>query len=1055
MLNIGRMAPGSQDYYLHAVAHGVEDYYLGRGEAPGRWLGHGLDPLDLSGEVTGEQLTAVLAGQHPATGETLAAHPARKVPGFDLTFRAPKSVSLLWGLADTEVSDRVQAAHEAAVAAAVGYLQRHAARTRRGAGGVERAPMDGLIGAAFRHRTSRAGDPLLHTHVLIANLARTTDDRVWRTLDSRALFAHAKTAGTLYQAHLRHELTRTLGVGWQPVVNGCADLAGVPRDWIDAFSKRRTAILSEMERRGETSAAAAQVATLATRQAKEHQLDEPDLRARWRTEAARHDIPTDWWRSLLDRHQAAGLDRDELDRQLVGDQELTETASTFTLRDVHAAIAEHAPDGAPVETIEQAARHLLREGVASGQVVRLGPRRGPMVRVDSATSKKPGGEVRFTTRRLLLLEQATLTAAGERLHDQAAVVPAATADRAIRHRPTLSDEQAAMVHRLTTSGAGVEVVVGKAGTGKTYALATARQAWTDAGVRVTGVALAARAALELQDSAGIEATTLTRLLSRLEDPAAPGSPLQPGQVLVVDEAGMIGTRPLARLLTHARRQQAKVVLVGDPRQLPEIDAGGLFTGLATRLPAIELADNRRQTQGWEAGALEQLRHGHVADAIDAYRAHGRIVTAATADAAREQLVSDWWHTVDTLAADQAIMVALRRADVDDLNHRARTRMTATGRLTGPVLRVDEVEFRAGDRIVCLRNDRHVGVVNGTRATITAVRDDHSLQVRGDDGTRLHLPALYLQAGQVAHGYAITGHKAQGLTVDHTFVLATEATYREWGYVALSRGRHTNRLYLHEHDDLDLDGGPHTREPHRDPIATTVARLSRTRAQQPVSEVPGARLARLANWLSSDDVRRARQLHHDRDQAARDREATADRHTRARQGLDRHRGLALTRRARSERATAEQHVARLADRLDQFDRRLADLDTQLTGLPDPDEVDGVLDEYRHTHQQIERQTRRRVLTATHDPPDYLLTTLGRPPTDRTDRERWQKAAHTIESYRTRWGITDPHRPFGHEPTDPVRQQDHHRAATALHEHRRELEREPTRGRSRGLGISLGR
>jgi conjugative relaxase-like TrwC/TraI family protein len=240
MLNIGRMAPGRADYYLTAVAKrdGVEGYYLARGEEAGRWLGNGADTLGMAGEVTAEQLRAVLDARHPDTGQQLTSHPARKVPGFDHTFRAPKSVSLLWALGDRETAQQVAAAH-AAVDAAVGYLQRAAGFTRRGAGGVETVPADGFVAAAFRHRTSRADDPLLHTHVLVANLARTSDDGVWRTLDSRKLFAHAKTAGVLYQAQLRHELTRRLGVAWQPVVNGHADIDGVDRELIETFSQRR------------------------------------------------------------------------------------------------------------------------------------------------------------------------------------------------------------------------------------------------------------------------------------------------------------------------------------------------------------------------------------------------------------------------------------------------------------------------------------------------------------------------------------------------------------------------------------------------------------------------------------------------------------------------------------------------------------------------------------------------------------------------------------------------------------------------------------------------
>ncbi len=262
VLNIGRMAPGGHSYYLGIVASGAEDYYLARGEEPGRWVGHGAGRLGLAGRVEADDLRAVLAGHHPVSDDRLARHPARKVPGFDLTFRAPKSVSLLWALGDRATGAQVMAAHDAAVDAAVGYLERVAGFTRRGQGGVEQVRAEGLVASAFRHRSSRAGDPLLHTHVLVANLAETVDDSVWRTLDARRLYAHAKTAGVLYQAHLRHELTTSLGVALQPAVNGAADIAGVERELIEAFSQRRQAIVQVLRERGENSAKAAQVATL-------------------------------------------------------------------------------------------------------------------------------------------------------------------------------------------------------------------------------------------------------------------------------------------------------------------------------------------------------------------------------------------------------------------------------------------------------------------------------------------------------------------------------------------------------------------------------------------------------------------------------------------------------------------------------------------------------------------------------------------------------------------------------------------------------------------------
>ncbi len=381
MLNIGRMAPGSDDYYLSIVATGAEDYYLARGEEPGRWLGRGIQPLGLEGRVEAEQLRAVLAGAEPHRGTQLATHPARKVPGFDLTFRAPKSVSLLWGLGDREVAAQVAAAHDAAVNAAIGYLERAAAFTRRGAGGAERVEVEGFVAAGFRHRVSRANDPLLHTHVLVANLARTVDDGIWRTLDSRALFTHAKTAGFLYQVHLCHELTRTLGVEWGTVVNGHADLAGVPREWIDHFSRRRVEILQALEARGESSAKAAQVATLETRQAKGRSASEAELRALWSRRARQVGIDHAWPDRVLNRTSPQRPDVVGLYHGLVRAEGLTEHVSTFTRRDVLRAVAEGLPTGAPVEAVEQLADALIAHD--PDQVVALGITRGQLTALDS------------------------------------------------------------------------------------------------------------------------------------------------------------------------------------------------------------------------------------------------------------------------------------------------------------------------------------------------------------------------------------------------------------------------------------------------------------------------------------------------------------------------------------------------------------------------------------------------------------------------------------------------------------------------------------------------
>ena len=195
MLSIGKLGSGSEDYYLSAVAAGREDYYLRADEAPGRWLADG--GLDLSGEVGAPELRALLAGRDPRHDSQLVRGPAGgrpRTPGFDLTFSAPKSVSLLFALGDPDQRAAAIGAHERAVQAAIGYLEDHAAFLRRGHNGAERVPALGLVAAGFRHRASRAGDPALHTHVLVANIAQDAEGR-FGALDSRAIYRNAKSAG--------------------------------------------------------------------------------------------------------------------------------------------------------------------------------------------------------------------------------------------------------------------------------------------------------------------------------------------------------------------------------------------------------------------------------------------------------------------------------------------------------------------------------------------------------------------------------------------------------------------------------------------------------------------------------------------------------------------------------------------------------------------------------------------------------------------------------------------------------------------------------------------
>jgi conjugative relaxase-like TrwC/TraI family protein len=813
MLSIGKMVAGAEDYYLGIVAQGKEEYYTGSREAPGKWMGNGTTALGLRGEVVPSDLRAILAGTSPNDGLPLASRRggSSRVSGFDLTFSAPKSVSVLWGLSDAETSAAVRAAHDRAVAEGLTYLDRHATFARRGAGGENRIETSGLVAAAFVHRTSRTGDPQLHTHVLAANVVRGSDGR-WSSPDARLLYFHARTAGFVYQASLRAHLVESLGVRFSPVVRGSAEIVGADATLLRRFSSRRAEIEEYLSDRGESSRRTAELAALATRTPKPSTDGigaVVDLRSHWRGQALAVGIDPDAGVSTAGRPRSVVLSEDEasgLTERLVGAEGLTARESVFERRDLVRAIAESMPDGAYLDALESVADRVLAEpGV---------------VELDGVGS---GGEQLQTTRELLDVEAALLEVAGARGKGGVRTVESGLVTRTLEDHLHLSIKQATMVRRLATSGAGVEVVVGKAGAGKTTALAVTREVFESAGCVVSGTALSARGAEELEVSAGIHSVTLARLLGQLDDETRV---LGPRDVLVVDEAGMVGTRTIGRLIDETAVSGAKLILVGDPRQLAEIEAGGTFRALANELGAIELNENRRQHEEWERLALDELRSGDVAKGLLAYDIHDRIRISATMVAAQTDMVERWLESRES----GPLMLAVNRRDVDSLNGVARTKLIEAGLLGAEVLRTEDRSFALSDEVVCLRNSKRLSVLNGTRGTVVGF-DVDGLHIETTGGSRV-LPTRYVESGHLTHGYATTVHKAQGATYDRAFVLATDSLTREAGYVAMSRARNGTELFVicgafedGRGPDLDRD----------EPMARTAARLATSRAKSMASE----------------------------------------------------------------------------------------------------------------------------------------------------------------------------------------------------------------------------
>jgi Ti-type conjugative transfer relaxase TraA len=814
MLSIGKLGHGSEEYYLDQVAT-PEDYYLGAGEAPGRWLGSGAATLGLSGEVSREDLSAVLGARSPIDGSSLTGRvvsPSRHVPGFDLTFSAPKSLSLLYGLASPEVSEAVRVSHDEAVADSLAYLEAHAAFTRRGTDGVQRIATSGLVAAAFRQRTSRNGDPQLHTHVLVANVVRGTDGR-WSSLHASLVYHQSRTAGFVYQAALRAGLVWRLGVRFQPPVNGMSEIAGIPPELLKTFSTRRAEVKADLAEFGASTAKAAEIAALKTRKPKQHlgsgdvPLPLVGLQDRWRGEARSKGFDPDVLESALGRPRRPMVSADHLAslaEQMLGAEGLTHHASSFERRDVVRSLAEGLADGARLPGLEAGADAVI----ADARIVHLG-------------TEGRAGEEKVTTAEMLAVEAGLLAEAEGARTVGAGLVDPSVVDVVLGERPTIAAEQADMVRRLTTSGAGVEVVIGKAGAGKTYALDAARAAWQQGGLAVQGAALAARAAAELESGAGIASTTLARLFIALE---RGDIVLGRRDVLVVDEAGMVGSRALGRLIDASVAAGCKLVLVGDPHQLPEIQAGGALRMLAERLGASELTENRRQEADWERAALDELRHGEVGAGIVAYGENGKLHLHDSARSARVAMVTEW-ADCRSQGVD-ARMYALRRSDVEDLNALARVELRRRGELGPDLCVAGDRSYAADDEVLFCRNDRDLDVLNGTRGKVLD-SDGSSLRVETDRGIR-EVPSEYLEAGHLDHGFASTVHKSQGATVGRAFVLGGDAMYREAGYVAMSRAKSGTDMFV---ATSAFDDGRGTEIEEDGVHAGLVRALSASRAKQ--------------------------------------------------------------------------------------------------------------------------------------------------------------------------------------------------------------------------------
>lgn len=769
------------------------------------------------------------------------------IAGFDLVFTPSKSVSIAWGLGDKQLRKDIEAAHEHAIQDVVRHLESNVVMTRRGHNGIRQIDTkSGIIGTKFRHYDSRAGDPNLHDHVVIANRVEGADDK-WSSIDGRVLYQYGVECSELYNSRVQQYVTEKTGLQFEPrMQNGkpIHEIVGISDETIRAFSSRRGDISAELDRVKAKFVAdngyepsekqlikLAQQATLATRPAKSEARSLEDLHTEW--VAAAHalsdhgvQVPVD--HQLADSLKNASAQYEQNTLQSVRQEaystpleahtdavlsRLEEARSTWRRTHINAEVSRYVRELGLNETQDRGLISSIRQSVIEDSLplhikdTRLTPRE--YLRKDGTSQYQRIDSELFTSERVLAAENKILDAASR------AVIPASTVDvfelAAQKRRAELAAQgytlpagQEAMARAFATSDKLLVVGIGAAGAGKTSSTRLGVDAIEASGNRVIGMAPTAAAAAVMRAEMRINADTVDKILTDWQSGKS-SVDVRPGDVLLVDEAGMIATPKMEKILTLAQERGALVRALGDYRQLSAVGSGGALRLVDREIGAVHLDELFRFKNPEEAAATLSLREPPLVGTdkpFEWYKDNNRVV-AGDADAMIEDLFRK--YSADVTAGKQSIMIASTNETVTRLNDLAQAHAIEHGQVStdaGAVALHNSSRAHVGDTIVTRKNARRLVVnsgqdfvKNGDLWRVTDLHDDGRITAQHlAHGGKVTLPAGYVQES-VELGYAATIHRAQGSTVDTAHALVDASTDRAGAYVALTRGRENNQLYV--------------------------------------------------------------------------------------------------------------------------------------------------------------------------------------------------------------------------------------------------------------------
>ncbi|MEZ2122985.1 MobF family relaxase [Corynebacterium sp. CCM 9203] len=764
----------------------------------------------------------------------LEARQTQPVAGYDLVFTPQKSVSVVWGLADKDGQEAILKAHSDAVDQALTWVESEAAYSRQGAQGSVCVEGQGLTVARYLHWDNRAGHPNLHTHSVVSNKVFCPLDGRWRALDGRAMYKIAVAASNYYNQalaqnlrHLGYEFEQTPShSGKEPVW----EIKGVPKELLERFSRR-----SDIEERTDelakeyvakhhrspdqkTMYALFQRATLETRGAKQAHQNLDDMRAQWR-EIALGIVDEQTLKTAVTPQVSREIVAQPVDVSAVAEQVVSMLETKHNVFSTSHIVSATSQVMVGLDVGDERRQHDLIDAVCR------------MVVDQSCVEVNPGTnsdlDVLLHTRQRSLFHQSrqtSYTTSSTLWREQQLVDSAFTSTAQVLTRDDvntaitevenaegreLNAGQRALVHRLLGSGRQLDVAIGPAGTGKTTAMKAVAQAWSKRG-DVVALGPSAVAADVLGTDLGVQGNTIASVLTKHKHGLDTG--ITADSLIIVDEAGMASTHDLYQLNEIAKETGATIRLIGDPRQVNAVDAGGMLATLSRLVGARELEEVVRFTTPGEASNSLELRNGN-AQALEFYRDNKRYA-AGTRSSMVDALFNAWVDDTDN--ARSSLMIATARKEVAELNAAAQAHRIERGEVSATVSTTgrDNVSVHVGDLIVSRKNDATITIYggedagrrifNGDQWRVREINADGSITaIHTANNGRVVLPADYVKKS-VELGYASTVHRAQGLTVDTAHMLIDANTSRELAYVGLTRGRQSNHVWLVTEDDSFRD-----------------------------------------------------------------------------------------------------------------------------------------------------------------------------------------------------------------------------------------------------------